>query len=85
MSDNTKPRVIKDFEKLETELQEQIKLAYPDGFYENLILNIFQTYKIPIGHLIFSLLISSSICQQSKRGIYSMLCKTNKDSPPLSH
>jgi hypothetical protein len=37
MPDNTKPRVIKDFEKLETELQEQIKLAYPDGFYENLI------------------------------------------------
>jgi hypothetical protein len=34
---SSKPRVIKDFEKLETELQEQIKLAYPDGFFENLI------------------------------------------------
>lgn len=32
-----KPRLIKDFEKLETSLQEQIKLAYPDGFYDNLI------------------------------------------------
>lgn len=33
----SKPRVIKDFEKLEVELQEQIKLAYPEGFHENLI------------------------------------------------
>ena len=33
----SKPRVIKDFEKLETELQEQIKLAYPEGFHDNLI------------------------------------------------
>jgi hypothetical protein len=34
---STKPRVIKDFEKLEIDLQEQIKLAYPDGFFDNLI------------------------------------------------
>jgi hypothetical protein len=34
---STKPRLIKDFEKLETSLQEQIKLAYPEGFYDNLI------------------------------------------------
>lgn len=32
-----KPRVIKDFTKLETELQEQIKLIYPYGFSDNLI------------------------------------------------
>ena len=32
-----KPRVIKDFEKLGTELQEQIKLVYPYGFSEDLI------------------------------------------------
>ncbi len=34
---SSKPRIIKDFEKLEIELQEQIKLAYPYGFHENLI------------------------------------------------
>lgn len=34
---DSKPRVIKDFERLDTELQEQIKLAYPYGFHENLI------------------------------------------------
>lgn len=34
---NSKPRIIKDFEKLERELQEQIKLAYPYGFHGNLI------------------------------------------------
>ena len=32
-----KPRVLKDFEKLETEIQEQIKLAYPSGFYQHLV------------------------------------------------
>lgn len=36
MSTN-KPRVIKDFDKLNAIIQEQIKLAYPYGFYENLI------------------------------------------------
>jgi len=36
MSTN-KPRVIKDFNKLEIELQEQIKLVYPFGFSDNLI------------------------------------------------
>lgn len=34
---SSKPRVIKDFEKLEENLQEQIKLAYPYGFYDSLI------------------------------------------------
>ena len=34
---STKPRVIKDFEKLEPHIQEQIKLVYPEGFSENLI------------------------------------------------
>jgi hypothetical protein len=32
-----KPRVIKDFEKLDTSIQEQIKLNYPEGFYSHLI------------------------------------------------
>jgi hypothetical protein len=34
---NEKIRVIKDFEKLEEEIQEQIKLVYPNGFSQNLI------------------------------------------------
>jgi len=36
MSQN-KPRIIKDFDKLEPELQEQIKLSYPYGFSDSLI------------------------------------------------
>ncbi len=32
-----KTRVIKDFEKLPEEIQEQIKLTYPEGFSQNLI------------------------------------------------
>ena len=32
-----KPRVIKDYNKLEKTLQEQIKLIYGDGFADNLI------------------------------------------------
>lgn len=34
---NNKPRVLKAFENLDVELQEQIKLAYPMGFEDNLI------------------------------------------------
>ncbi len=34
---NTKPRVIKDFDKLDQSIQEQIKLAYPLGFEEHLV------------------------------------------------
>lgn len=33
----SKPRVIKDFEKLESKIQEQIKLVYPEGFSQYLI------------------------------------------------
>lgn len=33
----SKPRVIKDFEKLDQEIREQIKLAYPYGFSDSLI------------------------------------------------
>ncbi len=33
----SKPKLIKDFEKLEESLQEQIKLQYPSGFSEHLI------------------------------------------------
>lgn len=32
-----KPRVIKDFSKLDLDIQEQIKLTYPTGFFEHLI------------------------------------------------
>ncbi len=32
-----KPRVIKDFDRLDEGIQEQIKLAYPEGFKNNLI------------------------------------------------
>jgi hypothetical protein len=32
-----KPRVIKSYNKLDKELQQKIKLAYEDGFAENLI------------------------------------------------
>ena len=34
---SSKPRVIKDFEKLDVEIQEQIKLAFPLGFEDYLI------------------------------------------------
>lgn len=33
----TKPRVVKDYDKLTEEIQEQIKLNYPFGFQRNLI------------------------------------------------
>lgn len=37
-SENTnKPRIIKDYNKLDKDLQQQIKLVYADGFAENLI------------------------------------------------
>lgn len=36
MSGN-KPRIVKDFEKLDPEIQEQIKLAYPEGFFNHLV------------------------------------------------
>lgn len=34
---SNKPKVIKDFNRLKTVLQEQIKLAYPYGFNDSLI------------------------------------------------
>lgn len=34
---STKPRVIKDFDKLDQSIQEQIKLEYPEGFEDNLV------------------------------------------------
>lgn len=34
---DAKPRVIKDFEKLDSVIQEQVKLAYPTGFFNSLI------------------------------------------------
>lgn len=34
---SSKPRVIKDFEKLDVSIQEQIKLAFPLGFEDHLI------------------------------------------------
>lgn len=32
-----KPRIVKDYEKLDKSIQEQIKLAYPYGFEDHLI------------------------------------------------
>ncbi|MAY83581.1 MAG: hypothetical protein CMP59_05545 [Flavobacteriales bacterium] len=37
MEDQNKPRVVTSFEKISTNLQEQIKLEYPYGFSQNLI------------------------------------------------
>lgn len=34
---SNKPRVVKDYEKLDTDLQEQIKLSYPYGFSDYLV------------------------------------------------
>ena len=34
---NGKPRVVKDYEKLDTQVQDLIKLEYPYGFEENLV------------------------------------------------
>jgi hypothetical protein len=33
----SKPRVIKDYDKLDPAIQEQIKLVYPTGFSDHLI------------------------------------------------
>jgi len=33
----SKPRIIKDYDKLDPEIQEKIKLEYPSGYSENLI------------------------------------------------
>lgn len=33
----SKPRVVKDYEKLDLEVQEQIKLTYPYGFEKHLV------------------------------------------------
>jgi len=35
--EKTKPRIIKDYDKLDRDIQEQIKLAYPEGFSQYLI------------------------------------------------
>ena len=37
MAVSLKPRVIKDYDRLDTQIQEQIKLEYPLGFEENLV------------------------------------------------
>ncbi len=34
---STKPRVVKDYDKLPSEIKEQIKLAFPSGFYQHLV------------------------------------------------
>jgi hypothetical protein len=33
----SKPRVVKDFDKIEESVKQQIKLSYPEGFEDNLI------------------------------------------------
>ena len=35
--DANKPRIVKDFERLGVEIQEQVKLAYPNGFLQYLV------------------------------------------------
>ena len=34
---NGKPRVVKDYEKLDPQIQDMIKLEYPHGFEDNLV------------------------------------------------
>ena len=34
---NEKPRVVKDYEKLDPQIQDMIKLTYPYGFEDNLV------------------------------------------------
>ncbi len=34
---SSKPRVVKDYDSLDTNIQEQIKLEYPYGFEDNLV------------------------------------------------
>lgn len=34
---NSKPRIVKDYEKLDDVIQEQIKLSYPYGFSDSLV------------------------------------------------
>ena len=33
----SKPRIVKDFDKIEEAVKQQIKLSYPEGFEDNLI------------------------------------------------
>jgi hypothetical protein len=35
---STKPRIVKDYEKLDTNIQEMIKLEYPFGFEHHLVM-----------------------------------------------
>ncbi|CAG5086153.1 hypothetical protein [Parvicella tangerina] len=37
MTTPSKPRIVKDYEKLEPSIIEQIKLEYPYGFYQHLV------------------------------------------------
>ncbi len=37
MTTSSKPRIIKDYEKLDDAIKEQIKLVYPNGFSQHLI------------------------------------------------
>lgn len=37
MATSSKPRVVKDYEKLDESIIEQIKLEYPSGFYQHLV------------------------------------------------
>lgn len=46
----SKKRVVKDYEKLDVEIQEQIKLGFPEGFSQNLI-----TFKNKDGDIVSAL------------------------------
>ena len=37
MMSTNKPRVVKDYDKLDASIREQIKLAYPNGFTDHLV------------------------------------------------
>ncbi|MCD6202472.1 MAG: hypothetical protein J7K46_11760 [Bacteroidales bacterium] len=43
--EKSKPRIIKDYEKLDKQIQEQIKLTYPEGFSQYLITFLNQNGK----------------------------------------
>ena len=50
MSSPSKPRVIKDFDRLDEAIQERIKLEYPRGFHRHLI-----KFRIPDGREVSAL------------------------------
>jgi hypothetical protein len=52
-----KPRILKDYEKLPEDIKEQIKLAYPEGYTQNLV-----TYTDREGKLVSALPFEAEEC-----------------------